>query len=187
LGRKDPGYVNRAKEIHLLEQERNKIIHEDSKDAAISDELRGLFAKLSDNGIDISINDALQATGIGSVICSIKPGDGSAREQAASCQKVLGGWANIAVEYATKRYRSNLINWGLLPFTVEDGITTSFEAGDIIYIPDIRSKIEDGEEVFQVKVIGNNKVRELKLFLKDLTNEERSILLKGCLINYYTV
>ncbi len=191
LGRKDPGYVKRAKDIQLLEQER-KNIAEDNKDAVkgnlekeVSDSLRDIYVRLRDSGVSFDLSEALTTTGIGSVVCAVKPGDGSAREQAASCQKVLGGWANISVEYATKRYRSNLINWGLLPFTLEDGFISDFEVGDLIFIPDIRSKVENGEEVFPAKVIGNGKVRDLKLYLKNLTREERNIILEGCLINYY--
>jgi len=186
LSRKDPDYVERAKQVQLLEQERNSIVDECKNDTEISDELKAVFEQLENNGVTLDLNEALKTIAIGSVVCSVKPGDGSAREQAASCQKVLGGWANIAVDYATKRYRSNLINWGLLPFTVEEGIESSFEVGDIIFIPDIRSKLEDGEEEFQAKIIREDGVQDLKLFLKNLTDEERSILLEGCLINYYS-
>ena len=130
--------------------------------------------------------DVLNTTGIGSVVYAVKPGDGSAREQAASCQKVLGGWANIAVEYATKRYRGNLINWGLLPFTMKNTSDHPFEIGDLIFIPDIREKLEKGEEVMEAQIIGEQGVRKVELFLKKLTADEREIILKGCLINYYT-
>ena len=123
--------------------------------------------------------------GIGSTIFAVKPGDGSAREQAASCQKVLGGWANIANEYATKRYRSNLINWGMLPFiTKEEHEHLSFQNGDYIFIPGVRKAIEEKAEVIKAYVIGDA-ITELPLTLGDLTDVEREIILKGCLINYY--
>lgn len=183
LSRKDPAYVKRAKEVQLLEQERKNNTTDGNKDAAIPDKLKEILEKLKDTGVSTGVGNLLATTGIGSVVCSVKPGDGSAREQAASCQKVLGGWANIAVEYATKRYRSNLVNWGLLPFTVEDGL--NFEVGDLIFIPSIRNKIKNGEEVIPAKLVGKGKTRDLNLFLRNLTAEERNIILKGCLINYY--
>ena len=120
-------------------------------------------------------------TTYGSVVCSIKPGDGSAREQAASCQRVLGGVANIAKEYATKRYRSNLINWGMIPFLVK---SNDFEVGDYIYVENVKQSILDGKLEFKAKVIGNRS-REITLKMDALTNAEKEIILKGCLINYY--
>ncbi len=120
-------------------------------------------------------------TTYGSVVCSIKPGDGSAREQAASCQRVLGGVANIAKEYATKRYRSNLINWGMIPFLFDKN---DFNVGDLIYIENVKSKIENGDGEFKAVVIGDKK-REITLKLDPLTPNEREIILKGCLINFY--
>ena len=123
--------------------------------------------------------------GVGSTIFAVKPGDGSAREQAASCQKVLGGWANIATEYATKRYRSNLINWGMLPFlTEEDHEALSFKNGDYIFVPDVRKAVEEKEDVIKAYVVGDE-LKELNLKLGDLTDAEREIILDGCLINYY--
>ena len=123
--------------------------------------------------------------GVGSTIFAVKPGDGSAREQAASCQKVLGGWANIANEYATKRYRSNLINWGMLPFiTDEDHENLSFKNGDYIFVPDVRKAVETKAEVIKAYVVGEE-LKELNFKLGDLTDVEREIILKGCLINYY--
>ena len=139
------------------------------------------MSKVHDNfeGVDRS------NLGIGSTIFAVKPGDGSAREQAASCQKVLGGWANIANEYATKRYRSNLINWGMLPFiTEEDHEHLSFRNGDYIFVPDIRKAVEDKDEVIHAYVIGDE-ITELSWKLGELTDVEREIILKGCLINYY--
>ena len=118
----------------------------------------------------------------------MKPGDGSAREQAASCQKVLGGWANIANEYATKRYRSNLINWGMLPFLIEEG-ELPFRNLDYLFFPGIRKAVEDkADEIKAYKVsVEENKLTEFTLRLGELTDEERQIILKGCLINYNRV
>ena len=120
-------------------------------------------------------------TSYGSVVCSIKPGDGSAREQAASCQRVLGGVANIAKEYATKRYRSNLINWGMLPLLAD---SNDFSVGDYVYIENIKNGVANGAKEFKAKVIGNNP-REITLKMDALTDAEKQIILKGCLINYY--
>jgi aconitate hydratase len=125
-------------------------------------------------GIDESV------TTYGSVVCSIKPGDGSAREQAASCQRVLGGVANIAIEYATKRYRSNLINWGMLPFLAEKN---DFKVGEYVYIKGIKNALINGKKI-TAKVLGDNE-REIELNLGNLTDAEKQIILKGCLINYY--
>ena len=123
--------------------------------------------------------------GVGSTIFAVKPGDGSAREQAASCQKVLGGWANIAIEYATKRYRSNLINWGMLPFlTDEDHEHLSFKNGDYIFVPDVRKAVEEKADVIKAYVVGDE-LTEISFRLGDLTDAERQIILDGCLINYY--
>ena len=123
--------------------------------------------------------------GIGSTIFAVKPGDGSAREQAASCQKVLGGWANIANEYATKRYRSNLINWGMLPFiTEEDHTDLSFKNGDYIFVPDVRRAVTEKLSEVKAYVVGEE-LREITLKLGEMTDTEREIILKGCLINYY--
>lgn len=120
--------------------------------------------------------------GVGSAIFAVKPGDGSAREQAASCQKVLGGWANIAHSYATKRYRSNLINWGMLPFLIEEG-ELPFAKGDFLFLPKIRQAVTDKQEEICAYVNGD-KNREIRLRLGALTDDEREIILKGCLINY---
>ena len=120
-------------------------------------------------------------TGIGSTIFAVKPGDGSAREQAASCQKVLGGWANIAKEYATKRYRSNLINWGMLPFIMEEDY--DFDVDDYIFVPGIKDAIANKTEEIKAYVV-NKGMKELTLKVGELTDDEREIILKGCLINY---
>ena len=122
-------------------------------------------------------------TGFGSTIFAVKPGDGSAREQAASCQKVLGGWANIANEYATKRYRSNLINWGMLPFLIEEG-ELPFHNLDYLFLPDIKKAVEEKTEVISAYAVGKDGLKPFTLRLGELTDEERQIILKGCLINY---
>ena len=122
--------------------------------------------------------------GVGSTIFAVKPGDGSAREQAASCQKVLGGWANIAHEYATKRYRSNLINWGMLPFLIEKG-ELPFANGDYIFVPEIRKAVEEKAAIVKAYIVKGDQLKEIELRLGDLTDAEREIILKGCLINYY--
>ncbi len=173
LSRKDPNYVPRAKEIQLAEKAR--LAGKDPVSACtelkpIMDTLNGKF----------NINNG--NTGIGSVIFAVKPGDGSAREQAASCQKVLGGWANIANEYATKRYRSNLINWGMLPFLYNEELP--FENGDYIFIPDVSKTIEERRSEFNAYVVKNGAVKEFTLKMDALTDNERRIILEGCLINY---
>ena len=177
LSRKDPGYVGRAKEV----QKAQKAIEADTCPKTALPELQTIMSKVHDNFEGVNRSNL----GIGSTIFAVKPGDGSAREQAASCQKVLGGWANIASEYATKRYRSNLINWGMLPFiTEEDHEHLSFRNGDYIFVPDIRKAVEDKDEVIHAYVIGDE-ITELSWKLGELTDVEREIILKGCLINYY--
>jgi hypothetical protein len=121
--------------------------------------------------------------GFGSTIFAVKPGDGSAREQAASCQKVLGGWANIANEYATKRYRSNLINWGMLPFIIDEG-ELPFHNLDYIFLPGIKKEIEDAKTEFEAYVVKDGELKPFTLKMGELTDDEREIILKGCLINY---
>ena len=128
----------------------------------------------------------LKNTGFGSTIFAVKPGDGSAREQAASCQKVLGGWANIATEYATKRYRSNLINWGMLPFLIKEG-TLPFANKDYLFVPGIRKAVEEKQPEIAAYALKDGKMTEFTLSLGELTDEERQIILKGCLINYNRV
>ncbi len=169
LSRKDPGYVGRAKAVRAL--------NDDHSDLSLS-EVYGIIKK---NGF-ASPENAL----IGSVIYAVKPGDGSAREQAASCQKVLGGMANIAKEYATKRYRSNLINWGMLPFTFEcDENSLPFDIDSFIFIPGIKNAVKDGKEVIPAFIVENGALKEITLNLPALTNDEKTIILSGCLINYY--
>ena len=125
-------------------------------------------------------------TGFGSTIFAVKPGDGSAREQAASCQKVLGGWANIANEYATKRYRSNLINWGMLPFLIQEG-DLPFKNLDYLFIPGIKQAVIEKTDSIKAYVVTEEGLKEFSVRLGELTDEERQIILKGCLINYNRV
>ena len=177
LSRKDPEYVGRAKKVRAAEEAR-----EDGKcPCQADDEVAAAFNEIHKLFPDVKASE----TEIGSVIYAVKPGDGSAREQAASCQKVLGGWANIANEYATKRYRSNLINWGMLPFiTEEDHENLSFRNGDYIFVPEIRKAVEDKNAEIKAYVVGDS-LKEITLKLGDMTDAEREIILKGCLINYY--
>ena len=128
-------------------------------------------------------NVSKENVGVGSTIFAVKPGDGSAREQAASCQKVLGGWANVANEYATKRYRSNLINWGMLPFLIKEG-ELPFVNGDYLFFPEIRKAVEEKDDVIKGYVVGERGLKEFEVTLGELTDDEREIILKGCLINY---
>ncbi|MBO4396094.1 MAG: hydratase [Eubacterium sp.] len=172
LSRKDPAYVGRAKEAHLVEKARQN--GEDMYN--VDDKLKDVYAKLEQK---MSVNP--RETGLGTVIYAVKPGDGSAREQAASCQRVLGGLANIAKSYATKRYRSNLINWGMLPFVIDDGF--DFEVGDYIYVPGIREAVLESRDDITAYVVRDD-ISEITLHLGALTDREREIILKGCLINY---
>ena len=177
LSRKDPAYVGRAKEVQKAE----KAIEAGQCPLEVLEELRPVMEVVRKAYPEVGEGNL----GIGSTIFAVKPGDGSAREQAASCQKVLGGWANIANEYATKRYRSNLINWGMLPFiTEEDHENLSFQNGDYIFVPEIRKAIEEKASVVKAYVVGDE-LKEIELKLGDMTDAEREIILKGCLINYY--
>ncbi len=174
LSRKDPQYVGRAKEVQTAEKAREAAQNPcDSlaELAPVMDKIKASFADVNTENI-----------GIGSTIFAVKPGDGSAREQAASCQKVLGGWANIANEYATKRYRSNLINWGMLPFIIPEG-ELPFKNLDYIYIPNIKKAVEEKWDEIKAYVVKDELV-EFTMTLGGLTDEEREIILKGCLINY---
>ena len=116
---------------------------------------------------------------------ALKPGDGSAREQAASCQRVLGGCANLAAEYATKRYRSNVVNWGMLPFIAEDVAAWNVQSGDRLWIPGVRKALDSMSEIVEAVLIQDGQARPVKLRLPSMTREERDIVLAGCLINYY--
>ena len=175
LSRKDPAYVGRAKEV----QKAQKAIEEGADPSDALPELKEVLSAIE--------KDAGQketgTRGVGSVIFAVKPGDGSAREQAASCQKVLGGWANIAREYATKRYRSNLINWGMLPFTVAEE-ELPFKNGDYLYIPGIRTSVKNREMQIRAYVVRDGQLKPFTLALGELTDDERQIILAGCLINY---
>ena len=178
LSRKDPEYVGRAKAIQAVEKKREELGCFCKADESMKPMMKEIKAKFADREITGS------NTGYGSTIFAVKPGDGSAREQAASCQKVLGGWANIAKEYATKRYRSNLINWGMLPFIIPEG-ELPFKNLDYLYIPNIRKAVEDKQSEITAYVIKDGKAEEFKLGLGAMTDDEREIILKGCLINYY--
>lgn len=178
LSRKDPGYVARAKEIQKAEKSRLMGEHP----CQVIPVLKEIIGEIKQKYTEINHNN----TGFGSTIFAVKPGDGSAREQAASCQKVLGGWANIANEYATKRYRSNLINWGMLPFLIEEG-KLPFKNLDYLFIPDIRKAVEEKTEVITAYVVEKGGLEPFELRLGELTDEERQIILKGCLINYNRV
>ena len=166
LSRKDPQYVPRAKEIKALEQLRRK----DTSDPAVAAVMAGYDPA---------------TTGLGSLVMALKPGDGSAREQAASCQRVLGGCANIAAEYATKRYRSNVVNWGMLPFISSDLEQLNLQPGDKVYIPGIRALLESDGDTIEATVLRDGGTTAVTLTLPGLTREERDIILAGCLINYY--
>ena len=173
--RKDPEYVGRAKEVRAAEEIRRT----DACPMKENEAIGNAFRKVKEYYPDLKA----RATGIGSTIYAVKPGDGSAREQAASCQKVLGGWANIAREYATKRYRSNLINWGMLPF-LYDREELPFDNLDFIFIPGIRTAVETKQTVIKAYAVKDTLV-EFDLRLGELTDDERKIILSGCLINFY--
>ena len=175
LSRKDPEYVGRAKEI----QKAQKAIQEGKCPLEAVPELQQVMETVQKQFPEIGDGNL----GIGSTIFAVKPGDGSAREQAASCQKVLGGWANIANEYATKRYRSNLINWGMLPFLIQDG-ELPFENGDYLLFPGIRKAVAEKAENISGYVVSPEGLKEFQVTLGELTDDEREIILKGCLINY---
>ncbi len=175
LSRKDPEYVGLAKEVKKAEDARveGKCPAEALVELAdVMNTIRKTYKSVDNTNV-----------GFGSTIYAVKPGDGSAREQAASCQKVLGGWANIACEYATKRYRSNLINWGMLPFIFEDE-ALPFTKGDYIFVPEIAKAIETKLTDIKAYVVKGEELKEFTLKMGELTDDEREIILKGCLINY---
>ena len=184
LSRKDPEYVGRAKEVAKAEKAREALL-DGSGTCKPCEELPEIKSVM-DQVKKVFPNVAKENFGIGSTIFAVKPGDGSAREQAASCQKVLGGWANIANEYATKRYRSNLINWGMLPFLIEKG-DLPFKNLDYIFIPEIKKAVEEKAAKIKAYVVKEDGLKEFELALGELTDEERQIILKGCLINYNRV
>ncbi len=171
LSRRIPEYVSRAKAVAKEEKNRRE-----SESAEVLD----VLSKVTDN-------DAEEAkhTQFGSCIFACRPGDGSAREQAASCQKVLGGFGNICYEFATKRYRSNCINWGILPFTISKDTEFNYTDGDYVFVPGIREAIRNGKEEIPAKVITADEVKDITLYVKGLTEEEKTIILEGCLMNYY--
>ncbi len=172
LSRRCPDYVGNAKAVAREEAARRA--------GEIGEHIRFALSRVGDA-------DALAPlTQFGSAVFANRPGDGSAREQAASCQKVLGGFANICYEFATKRYRSNCINWGILPFTLPEGALFPFEVGDFVFVPDVRKKIAAGDEDFAATVIGKDgKLTPITLQIKGLTSDEKTIILLGCLMNYY--
>ena len=175
LSRKDPAYVGRAKEVRAAQEAveaNSNPVEALAELAPVIDAIHAKYADVTNENI-----------GIGSTIFAVKPGDGSAREQAASCQKVLGGWANIANENATKRYRSNLINWGMLPFLIEKG-DLPFANGDYIFLPDVRKAVETKAAEFEAYVVKDGSLTPFALKMGELTDDEREIILKGCLINY---
>jgi len=178
LSRKDPEYVGRAKAVQVAQKAleagecAGKAVPEVGEVMGI---IKKTFTEVEHSNL-----------GVGSTIFAVKPGDGSAREQAASCQKVLGGWANIANEYATKRYRSNLINWGMLPLLIEKG-DLPFKNLDYIFLPDIKKTIEEKKDVIEAYVVKDGGLKKFEMGIGELTDEERMIILKGCLINYNRV
>ena len=174
LSRRVPEYVGLSKAVSAEEAAR--------RNGNASEKLVATLSKVGD------ANELIKNTQFGSCVFANKPGDGSAREQAASCQKVLGGFANICYEFATKRYRSNCINWGILPFTLDPETKFEYEIGDCVFVPDIRKTIASGNETFNAKVIRKSgDVEDLTLYVKGLTEEEKNILLSGCLMNYYKI
>ena len=178
LSRKDPEYVGRAKEI----QKAQKAIEAGNCPLDAVPELKTVM-----DAVHAKYPEAGKGNlGVGSTIFAVKPGDGSAREQAASCQKVLGGWANIANSYATKRYRSNLINWGMLPFLIDEG-ELPFKNGDYLFVPHITEAVKNGAKELEAYVVKDGQLHAFTLKLGEMTPEEREIILKGCLINYNRV
>ena len=175
LSRKDPEYVGRAKEV----QKAQKAIQAGECPLTALPELKPVMETIQKEFPDAGKGKL----GVGSTIFAVKPGDGSAREQAASCQKVLGGWANIANEYATKRYRSNLINWGMLPFLIKEG-ELPFANGDYLFFPGIQKAVAEKADVITGYVVKESGLQKFEVTLGELTDDEREIILKGCLINY---
>ncbi len=178
LSRKDPAYVGLAKDIQVAQ----KAVMEGKCPVDAKPELAAVMEVINKEYPEVGKGNV----GFGSTIFAVKPGDGSAREQAASCQKVLGGWANIANEYATKRYRSNLINWGMLPFLIEEG-ELPFKNLDYLFFPGIRRAVEKKAEEIKGYMVGADSMKEFTVRLGELTDEERQIILDGCLINYNRV
>ena len=194
LSRKDPAYVPRAKQVQLAqkaieagEDPASALSTSETKDASskpLADSYQDAVSLIAEKlpGVVESFKDP-KTFGVGSTIFAVKPGDGSAREQAASCQKVLGGWANIAFSYATKRYRSNLINWGMLPLVIGEG-DLPFANGDWVFLPDIRAAVAEKRDRIMGFVVKNGAMKEFYMTLGELTDHEREIIMDGCLINY---
>ncbi|MDO4477442.1 MAG: hydratase [Lachnospiraceae bacterium] len=180
LSRKDPAYVGEAKKVQAVEKARVEALENGTCPNAAAEALSDVLAQMKSVAADADFAN----TGIGSTIFAVKPGDGSAREQAASCQKVLGGWANVANEYATKRYRSNLINWGMLPLLIE-GEALPFKNGDYIFLPAIRTAVAEAHDTIEAYALVDGCPKAFTMKLGDLTADERQIILDGCLINYY--
>ncbi|MDD3413662.1 MAG: hydratase [Lachnospiraceae bacterium] len=178
LSRKDPNYVQRAKDVQVMEKARMN----GEEPSGVNPDMDSVLNQIKEKFPEVNNNNI----GIGSTIFAVNPGDGSAREQAASCQKVLGGWANIANGYATKRYRSNLINWGMLPFLMEKG-ELPFKNLDYIFVPGIKKAVEEKQSEISAYVVKDAGLVEMTLKLGELTDDERSIILKGCLINFNRV
>ena len=172
LSRREPQYVPRAKAVAAEEAKRRE--NNGSK------EVIDVLSKVVSNA-----EETAKHTQFGSCVFANRPGDGSAREQAASCQKVLGGFANICYEFATKRYRSNCINWGILPFTIDKDTEFNYSDGDYVYVPGIREAVKTGKEEIPAKVITKNGTQDITLYVKGLTEDEKTIILEGCLMNYY--
>ncbi|WP_349948063.1 hydratase [Lacrimispora sp. BS-2] len=179
LSRRDPEYVGRSKKVNELEQARKAGTSPLEADQSLEAAFKALTTYLNQPELKA------EETAIGSMVYAVKPGDGSAREQAASCQRVLGGLANIAKEYATKRYRSNVMNWGMLPFLLDE--QPDFEIGDFIYVPGIRTALDGDMKHIPAYVVKNkegNPIHEIELHIAEMTPEEREIVKAGCLINY---
>lgn len=176
LSRRDPAYVGRAKEV----QKAQAAIEADSCPGEALEEFHEIMQAIKEEFPEINRH----VIGVGSTIFAVKPGDGSAREQAASCQKVLGGWANIANEYATKRYRSNLINWGMIPFTIPAG-DLPFKNLDYIFVPKVREAVKAGKDRMEAYAVHEGQLIPFSLYVDAMTEDEREIILDGCLINYY--
>ena len=175
LSRRDPDYVGRSKAVDAVEKRR--VAGEDL--TAADPALAAVFGALAAAGVEADS----AATEYGSMIYAVKPGDGSAREQAASCQRVIGGLANIVHEYATKRYRSNVMNWGMVPFQME--AEPNFEVGDYVFVPGIRAALDgDLKGIVAYVVRADGAVEQIELYIADMTAEERAIVKAGCLINY---
>ena len=172
LSRRVPEYVGRSKAIQNTERAR--------REGKFEQKLLDALAKVDDNP-----SEAIKKTSFGSCVFANRPGDGSAREQAASCQKVLGGDANICYEYATKRYRSNCINWGIVPFTIDKETKFDYQPGDFVFVKGIRDAIQNGKEEIPAKVITQKGVEDITLYVKGLTADEKTIISEGCLMNYY--